>query len=143
MSLANPSSFGHALLPQWGLDPELTYLNHGTVGAVPRVVLAAQRAVQDEIEREPARFLLRELADVRQIPMRMPPRMRTAIAPIAAFVGAEPEDLVFVDNASAGCNAVLRSWAFAPGDEILVTDHGYGSVTTCAQIGRASCRERV
>lgn len=133
MSLPNPPSFGHALLPQWGLDPELTYLNHGTVGAVPRVVLAAQRAVQDAIEREPARFLLRELADVRQIPMRIPPRMRTAIAPIAAFVGADPADLVFVDNASSGCNAVLRSWTFAPGDEILVTDHGYGAVTTCAR----------
>lgn len=133
MSVPNPSSFGHALLSQWGLDPELTYLNHGTVGAVPRVVLAAQRAVQDAIEREPARFLLRELADVRQIPMRIPPRMRTAVAPIAAFVGADPADLVFVDNASSGCNAVLRSWAFAPGDEILVTDHGYGAVTTCAR----------
>ncbi len=132
--MSQPSSrFGRALLSQWGLDPDVTYLNHGTVGAVPRVVLAAQRAVQDEIERGPARFLLRELADVRQIPMRMPPRMRTAIAPIAAFVGAQPQDLVFVDNATAGCNAVLRSWDFRAGDEILVTDHGYGAVTTAAR----------
>lgn len=132
--MATPTpSFGRALLSQWGLDPTQTYLNHGTVGAVPRVVLAAQRAVQDEIEASPARFLLRELADVEQIPMRMPARMRTAIAPIAAFVGADPDDLVFVDNATSGCNAVLRSWDFAPGDEILVTDHGYGAVTMAAQ----------
>mgnify|MGYP003336022357 CR=1 FL=1 len=60
MSPSRPS-FGRSMLSQWGLDPAETYLNHGTVGAVPRVVLAAQRAVQDEIERNPARFLLREL----------------------------------------------------------------------------------
>ena len=25
--------FGHAMLEEWGLDPAVTYLNHGTVGA--------------------------------------------------------------------------------------------------------------
>ena len=54
-------SFGHRMLEQWALDPEITYLNHGTVGAVPRRVLAAQQAIRDEIERQPSRFLLREL----------------------------------------------------------------------------------
>src|SRR5262249_2534542 len=64
--------------------------------------------------------------------MRMPPRMRTAAAAVASFVGTRPEDLAFVDNATTGCNAVLRSFRFAPGDEILVTDHGYGAVTKAA-----------
>ena len=136
MSPSRPS-FGRSMLSQWGLDPAETYLNHGTVGAVPRVVLAAQHAVQEEIERNPARFLLRELADVKAIPMRMPARMRTAIAPLATFLGADPDDLVFVDNATSGCNAVLRAWDFAPGDEILVTDHGYGAVTMAAQYAAA------
>lgn len=122
-------TFGHAMLQHWSLDPAIAYLNHGTVGAPPRRVIAAQRAICDEIERQPARFLLRELADVEQIPMRMPPRMRTAAAAVAAFLGADAKDLAFVDNATTGCNAVLRSATFAPGDEILVTDHGYGAVT--------------
>ena len=126
-------TFGRSMLAHWSLDPAITYLNHGTVGAVPRRVQAAQQAVRDEIERQPARFLLRELADVEQIPMRMPPRMRTAAAAVATFVGAASNDLAFVDNATTGCNAVLRSARFAPGDEILVTDHGYGAVTKTAQ----------
>jgi isopenicillin-N epimerase len=121
------------MLQHWSLDPAIAYLNHGTVGAPPRRVLAAQRAICDEIERQPARFMLRELADVEQIPMRMPPRMRTAAAAVAAFVGADAKDLAFVDNATTGCNAVLRSATFAPGDEILVTDHGYGAVTNTAK----------
>lgn len=122
------SGFGRALRAEWALDPAATYLNHGTVGATPRRVLAAQQAIRDEIQRQPARFLLRELADVQQIAMRARPRMRVAADAVAAFLGARGEDLVFVDNATAGVNAVLRSLRFEPGDEILLTDHGYGSV---------------
>lgn len=127
------SGFGRSLLPQWALDPAITYLNHGTVGATPRRVLAAQQAIRDEIQRQPARFLLRELADVKQIEMRARPRMRVAADAVAAFVGARGDDLAFVDNATTGANAVLRSLRLAPGDEILVTDHGYGGVTNAAR----------
>ncbi|HEX4883178.1 MAG TPA: aminotransferase class V-fold PLP-dependent enzyme [Casimicrobiaceae bacterium] len=122
------NGFGRALRAEWALDPAGTYLNHGTVGATPRRVLAAQQAIRDEIQRHPARYLLRELADVKQIAMRARPRMRVAADAVAAFLGARGEDLVFVDNATAGVNAVLRSLRLEPGDEILLTDHGYGSV---------------
>lgn len=126
-------AFGRALLGEWALDPAITYLNHGTVGATPRRVLAAQQAIRDEIERQPARFLLRELADVRQFEMRGRPRMRVAADAVAAFLGARGDDLAFVDNATTGANAVLRSLRLGPGDEIVVTDHGYGAVTNAAR----------
>lgn len=126
-------TFGRSMLSHWYLDPALTYLNHGTVGAVPKRVLDAQRAIAEQIEREPARFLIRELADVKQFKLEGPSRMRAALAPIAEFVRARVDDLAFVDNASTGVNAVLRSFDFAPGDEILVTDHGYGAVTMTAE----------
>jgi len=125
--------FGRALRSQWALDPAVTYLNHGTVGAPPHRVLQAQQAIRDEIERQPARFLLRELADVRQIRMRARPRMRVAAETIAEFLGARGEDLAFVDNATTGCNAVLRSLRLAAGDEILLTDHGYGAIANVAR----------
>ena len=122
--------FGSHLRDRWLLDPAVTYLNHGTVGATPRRVLEHQRAVVDEIERHPARFLLRELADVDADGARS--RMREAIAGVAPFVGARPDDLVFVDNITEGANAVLRSFPFRTGDEIAVTSLGYGGVTNCA-----------
>lgn len=125
--------FGHAMRSEWALDPQVVYLNHGTVGCTPRRVLAAQQAIRDEIERQPSRFLLRELATP-VVPLRTEtPRLRVAAARIAAFVGARGEDLVFVDNATTGANAVLRSLRFSPGDEILVTDLGYGAVTYAAR----------
>jgi isopenicillin-N epimerase len=125
--------FGHAAKALWPLAPDLTYLNHGTVGVTPVPVIAEQRRIQDEIEREPARFLLRELAPHQRGSRIGQPRLRRAAATVAAFVRARPDDLVFVDNITVGANAVLRSFPFAAGDEVLVTDLGYGAVTYSAQ----------
>ena len=125
--------FGREALPHWPLDPGITYLNHGTVGVTPHRVLAAEQAIRADIERRPAQFLLRELSAVAVgVPRAEPPRMREAAARVAAFLGAREPDLVFVDNATAGVNAVLRSFDLKPGDEIVVTDLSYGGVARSA-----------
>ena len=127
------ATFGRHMREHWALDPEITYLNHGTVGAPPRRVLAAQQAIRDAIERQPSRYLLRELAAIRVGgPRSEPPRLRSAADAVAEFLGARGDDLVFVDNATAGVNAVLRSLDLRAGDEIVVTDHGYGAVNNVA-----------
>jgi len=127
-------AFGRSMLDQWCLDPEITYLNHGTVGAPPRRVLAKQQAIRDEIERQPSQFLLRELTSiVVGMPRREPPRLRVAAAEVAPFVGAQSDDFVFVENATTGANAVLSSIDLRDGDEVLVTDHVYGGVARAAR----------
>ena len=105
------------LVDRWALDPAIVFLNHGSFGACPRAVLDHQAALRAEMEAEPVRFLSRELDG----------RLDTARAGLAAFLGAEPEDLAFVTNATSGVNAVLRSRRLAPGDELLVTDHAYNA----------------
>ena len=124
-------TFGSAMRSEWLLDPDITYLNHGTVGATPRRVLAHQRDITDEIERQPARFMLRELAD-EHATMTGPSRLRVAAAAVAEFVGVAGEDLMFVDNITTGANAVLRSFPFDAGDEIAVTNLGYGGIVNAA-----------
>lgn len=102
----------------WTLDPAIAFLNHGSFGATPRPVLAAQQAWRDRMENEPVRFFAHDLE----------PAMDQARAALGAFVNADPDDLAFVPNATAGINAILRSLRFGPGDELLTTDHAYNAV---------------
>ncbi len=101
----------------WALDPTVVFLNHGSFGACPRVVLDAQAALRAELERGPVHFLVR----------RLPALVDAARAEVAGFVWARPEDVAFVRNSTAGVNAVLGSLALGPGDALLTTDHTYGA----------------
>jgi isopenicillin-N epimerase len=116
----------------WLLDRRVVFLNHGSFGACPTEVLRHQAALRAEMEAEPVRFLSRELDD----------RLDAARGALAAFVGADPEDLAFVTNATSGVNAVLRSRDFAPGDELLTTDHAYNACRNALEYvaGRAGAR---
>ena len=101
----------------WPLDPGIVFLNHGSFGACPAEVLRYQADLRAEMEAEPVRFLSRELDD----------RLDVARAALAAFLGADPDDLAFVTNATSGVNAVLRSRVFEPGDELVTTNHAYNA----------------
>ncbi len=103
----------------WQLDDSVHFLNHGSFGATPRAVLEHQRHVRDRLEAEPVRFMVREL----------PGLLDEARAKLADFIGAKPEDLALITNATTGVNAVLRSLDFQPGDELLTTNHGYNACT--------------
>ena len=101
----------------WMLDPEVTFLNHGSFGSCPRSVLQYQQELRQRLERQPVRFLARELEGM----------LDHARGALGRFLGADPDDLVFVPNSTAGVNTVLRSLAFQEGDELLVTDHEYNA----------------
>lgn len=101
----------------WCLDPSVTYLNHGSFGACPAAVLAAQAALRLEMEREPVDFLVAAL----------PARLNAARDALSQFLGAESAELAFVPNATAGVNAVLRSLMLEPDDELLLTTHTYAA----------------
>jgi isopenicillin-N epimerase len=105
------------LSSHWCLDPSVAYLNHGSFGACPSAVLEAQAALRLEMEREPVDFLVAKL----------PGRLNAARETLAAFLGADPSDLVFVTNATAGVNAVLRSLSLEAGDELLLTNLTYAA----------------
>ena len=99
------------------LDPNVVFLNHGSFGACPREVFQALQHWQQEMERNPVEFLGRRSGGL----------LAQARAALAAHLGAQAQDLVFVPNATTGVNVVARSLNLQPGDEILATDHEYGA----------------
>jgi isopenicillin-N epimerase len=109
---------GAAIRHEWALDPDYVTVNHGSFGATPRAVLAAQDGWRRQLEAQPTRFMTSVL----------PGALRGAAGKLADFIGAKPESLAFVSNATEGCNAVLRSRRLAPGDEVVILSHAYGAV---------------
>ncbi len=113
----------------WLLDPHVAFLNHGSYGACPGPVLEAQRRWRERLERQPVAFLTRQLEG----------HLDEARRVLASFIGADPEGLAFVPNATTGVATVLGSLRFRPGDELLTTDHEYNA--TVNALRRAATRD--
>lgn len=103
---------------QFLLDPEVTFLNHGSFGACPAPVFERYQAFQRELERDPVEFIGR----------RQQGLLDAARARLAGYVNAQPDDISFVVNATSGLNVIARSIPLNPGDEILTTDLEYGAL---------------
>ena len=73
----------------WTLDADFLTVNHGSFGATPRPVLAAQGAWRARMEAQPSRFMVETLT----------PALRAAAARLAGFLGADAAGLGFVENA--------------------------------------------
>jgi isopenicillin-N epimerase len=102
------------------LDPDVVFLNHGSFGACPRPVFEEYQRWQRELERQPVEFLALE--------RRFPELLDGARVRLAAYVGADAGDLAFAPNATTAINAVVRSLALEPGDEVLLGDAEYGGL---------------
>lgn len=110
--------FGAAARSHWNLDRNYIFLNHGSFGATPILVLDDQAHWQRLLESRPVAFMAEELL----------PLLDRARSCLGEFIGSEPSRLVFVDNATTGINTVLRSLPWQEGDKILTTNHIYGAV---------------
>lgn len=112
------------------LDPTVTFLNHGSFGACPKPVFEEYQAWQLELERQPVEFMGRRYQGL----------MDQARVELARYLNTEPENVVFVPNATSGLNVIARSLPLERGDEILTTDHEYGALDLtwewyCGKVG--------
>ena len=99
----------------WGLNAETIFLNHGSYGATPKIVLAEQKRWQQLVEKDPVKFY-EEIG---------PKALLESRKAIAKFVKCDYDDLALIENATSGVNTVLRSLDFNKDDEILVPNHAY------------------
>ncbi|MCB5164081.1 aminotransferase class V-fold PLP-dependent enzyme [Streptomyces bambusae] len=103
------------------LDPEIAHLNHGSFGAVPIPVLDVQAGLRAQVEADPDAFFT-----------GAPDLIEGARGRVAAQLGADADGIAFVSNATEAANIAIAALPLDDGDEILVTDHGYGTVTAAA-----------
>ena len=112
---------------QWSLDSQVAYLNHGSFGAVPKVVAVAQREIQVLEENNPNLFFRTTL-----------PKLHDEARDfVADWLGTSPELFAFVPNASQGVITAASALVTKPRSQIVATSLGYGGVLNgLAEIAR-------
>lgn len=103
---------------QFLLNPNLTYLNHGSFGACPKPIFEEFQRFQSELETDAVEFITK----------KQPKYLKTARESLAKFVGCEAQDLFFTSNPTFAINVIMRSIKLKKGDEILSTNHEYGAM---------------
>ncbi|KAH8994849.1 PLP-dependent transferase [Lactarius akahatsu] len=121
--LEPPPAFGHQLRQYFGFESNYVNLNHGSYGSVPIPVSAASQATFTFMEKNIDRF----------IRLHLPEYLRPARHRMAEFVGAGPDEIVFVPNASHGTNTVLRNLVWNKGDIIVTATTTFLSLERTAQ----------
>ncbi|MCX6535002.1 MAG: aminotransferase class V-fold PLP-dependent enzyme, partial [Actinobacteria bacterium] len=112
---------------QWSLNQNIAYLNHGSFGAVPKIVAAAQREFQLLEENNPNLFFRTTLPKLHDEAREF----------VAEWLGTSPELFAFVPNASQGVITAASSLVTNPRSQIVATRLGYGGVLNgLAEIAR-------
>lgn len=116
--MTNFPQFGHARRGDFLLADGIDHLNHGAFGATPRAVLEAAREWRARMEADPSTFFRRDLS----------PALRGAAERVARAFGGRGVDWAFVENATAGLNAIIASLRLRPDEEILCLSQVYGAI---------------
>lgn len=103
---------------QFLLNPEITFLNHGSFGACPKPIFNEYQRFQVELENEPVLFIQKKLDGY----------LKLAKESLAEYIGCDTQDFFFTQNPTYAVNTVMRSMNLQIGDEILSTNHEYGAM---------------
>ena len=109
------------------LQPGAAFLNHGSFGATPAPVRAAQQAWRDTVETQPDVFFRETIWTA----------TRASAARLGRLMGAPGESLVFLPNLTEAVAVVLDAMRFRPGDEIVLLDVAYAAVRKAAELTAA------
>ena len=123
---------------QFLLDPEITFLNHGSFGACPKRVFENYQYWQGELEKEPVQFIQKKSALY----------LKNAKEALANYIGCNANDFFFTTNPTVAINTIMRSLKLERGDEILTTNHEYGAMDRtwnfyCEKAGARYVRQQI
>ena len=100
------------------LDPDITFLNHGSYGACSKTVFKEYQDWQQKLENQPVQFMTNQVYSA----------METSRESMSQFVGCDIEELVFFQNPTTAVTNVIYNLDLKPGDEVLMSNHEYGAL---------------
>lgn len=103
---------------QFLLNPEITFLNHGSFGACPKPIFEDYQKWQLELELEPIQFITKTGIT----------HLNASKQALAEYLNMEADDFVYVQNPTTAMNTVIKSLKLKAGDEILSTNQEYGAI---------------
>lgn len=98
-------------------DPDLIYLNSGTLSITPASVTEAAASYRQGFERNPTQGLHAAWGMLWKVQCRL-----------AEFLGASPHDLFLRSNVTQALNEFLLGMPLPSGSEVLIGDREYGAV---------------
>ena len=104
--------------PLFSLDPDVTFLNHGSFGACPKVVFETLIKFQKKLEYEPVKFLAYDIYQY----------LKESRETLSKYINCHSDDIAFFPNPSTALNTLIRSLELKHGDEVLTTNHEYGAL---------------
>jgi len=120
------------------LNPDLTFLNHGSFGACPKPIFENYQDFQREMETDPVYFIQKKFGE----------HLAKAKKALADFIVCDANDFIFTPNPTVAVNTIMRSLNLKEGDEILATNHEYGAMDRtwnfyCKQSGVKYVRQHI
>ena len=96
----------------------VTYLNHGSFGACPKIIFEDYQKWQIQLETQPVQFLTDKLYE----------SLRNSRESLAAFLGCKHDEILFFQNPTTAISNIIYNLNLKPEDEVLMTDHEYGAL---------------
>ena len=100
------------------LDPDITFLNHGSYGACSKPVFKEYQDWQKKLEDQPVQFMTNRVYSA----------LEKARDSMSQFVGCDEQELVFFQNPTTAVTNVIYNLDLKPGDEVLMSNHEYGAL---------------
>ena len=100
------------------LDPDITFLNHGSYGACSKPVFKEYQDWQKKLEDQPVQFMTNQVYSA----------MEKSRESMSQFVGCDEEELVFFQNPTTAVTNVIYNLDLKSGDEVLMSNHEYGAL---------------
>ena len=116
--ILDPKRMKNNISNQFILDPDITFLNHGSFGACPKPVFNDYQHWQKKLEYQPVLFSTEIVYE----------QLRQSRIALGDFVGCDEQDLIFFQNPTTAVSNIIFSLDLKSGDEILMSNHEYGAL---------------